>query len=101
MSPTTPHQSPGRHRAWRAEEFIELGLAMDPDARSATVARLIAATLCDQPTGALERFASTGRLDAQAALAELNQLKVPLQQEPWVQALGHHILLTVGQGDNS
>lgn len=101
MSTTTPWDGPGRHRDRQAEEFIELGLAMDPDARSTTVARLIAATLCDTPTGALERFASTGCLDAQAALQELNELKVPLQHEPWVQALGHHILLAAGRGDPS
>lgn len=78
----------------RAREIIELGLALDPEARSQTLARLIAASLHDGPDTALARFAATGVLDPEFALQELNDLRVPLEQEGWVDALGRYILLT-------
>ncbi len=76
----------------KAQQLIELGLAMDPDARSETLAPLIAASHHHGVGTALERFASTGVLDRQDALNELNQLRVPLEQEGWIDALGRHIL---------
>lgn len=80
----------------RARQTVELGLALDPEARSETLARLIAASLHPGSGSALERFAATGRLDRERALKELNAVRVPLHQEPWVDALGRHILLTAG-----
>lgn len=80
----------------RAAQTIELGLALDPEARSQTLARLIAATVHPGDDSALSAFASTGVLDAEAALAELNDLQVPLEQEGWVDALGRYILTSAG-----
>ena len=77
----------------RARQLIELGLALDPEARSETLARLIAASLHTGDGRALERFAATGRLDRQQALAELNDLRLPFEREGWIDALGRYILL--------
>ena len=82
----------------QARQLIEIGLHMDPSARSETLARLIAASLHDGPGTALEAFASTGELDAQAALEELGDVRVPIEQESWVTALGRFILT---RGDRS
>lgn len=79
----------------RARELIELGLTLDPEARSQTLARLIAATIHSGDGSALERFAAAGTLDRQAALAELNLVRLPLEREGWVDALGRYILLSV------
>ncbi|KJL19573.1 hypothetical protein RL72_03226 [Microbacterium azadirachtae] len=76
----------------KARHLIELGLALDPDARSETLARLIAGSIHGGPATALERFAATGELDPESALSELNDLVVPLESEPWVDALGKHIV---------
>lgn len=78
----------------KARQLIEIGLAMDPEARSETLARLIAASLHQGVGTALERFASTGVLSRQDALNELNQLRVPLEQEGWIDGLGRYILAT-------
>ena len=80
----------------KARQLIELGLALDPEARSDTLARLIAASLHTGPGSSLERFAATGTLHQQAALEELGDLRVPLEQEAWIDALGSHILLYTG-----
>lgn len=80
----------------KARQLIEIGLAMDPESRSETLARLIAASLHHGVGSALERFASTGVLERQDALSELNQLRVPLEQEGWIDALGRYILATSG-----
>jgi hypothetical protein len=61
------------------------------------VARLLAATMHDGPGTALEAFASSGDLDAERALTELNEVTVPLEREAWVDALGHYILTTGGR----
>lgn len=61
------------------------------------IARLLAATMHDGAGTALETFASTGTLDAEAALAELNDVTVPLEREAWVDALGHYILTRGGR----
>ncbi|MCS3427099.1 hypothetical protein [Leucobacter aridicollis] len=76
----------------RAKQAIELGLALDREARSETLARLIAGSIHEGPGTALERFAGNGILDAERALNELNRLIVPLEQEGWVDALGRYIL---------
>ena len=81
----------------KARQLIELGLALDPDARTETLARLIAASVKGGQETALGIFASTGRLDAPAALDELNAVRVPLDQERWVDALGHHVLRSGGR----
>lgn len=78
----------------RARQLIELGLALDPEARSETLARLIAASLHNGEGTALERFAATGHLDRQQALTELNDLRLPFEREGWIDALGRHVLLT-------
>lgn len=78
----------------RARKLIDLGLALDPEARSETLARLIAASLHTGEGTALERFAATGTLDHQQALTELNDLRLPFEREGWIDALGRHILLT-------
>ncbi len=80
----------------RARELIEIGLAMDAESRSETLARLIAASLHGGPSTALEAFAATGRLDKQQMLQEVNDLRVPLEQEGWVDALGRYILQGAG-----
>lgn len=80
----------------RARELIEIGLTLDPEARSETLARLIAASLHHGPGSALEIFASTGHLDQQGGLAELNNVRVPFELEGWVDALGRYILLNSG-----
>lgn len=74
-------------------DAINLGLTLDPEARSETLARLIAASIHDGPGTALEAFASTGTLDPQAALDELNHVRVPIEHEGWIDALGRFILL--------
>lgn len=61
------------------------------------IARLLAATMHDGPGTALEAFASTGGLAAERALAELNDVVVPLEREAWVDALGRYILGTGGR----
>ncbi|MBM7502925.1 hypothetical protein ACFPER_05560 [Agromyces aurantiacus] len=91
-SSTITHATPDQ--SGTARQLIELGLALDPEARSETLARLIAASLHEGPGTALERFASEGELDAESTLRELNDLRVPLEQEGWVDALGRHILAT-------
>lgn len=83
---TTPDQTN------RAQELIELWMSIDPEAQVKALARLIAATLHAGPGSALERFASTGKLDPEAALAELNDVYVPLEREGWVELLGRFIL---------
>lgn len=61
------------------------------------IARLLAATLHNGPGAALERFASTGELDAEAALRELGDVTVPIEREGWVDALGHYIITKGGR----
>jgi len=62
------------------------------DVADTGIARLIAATLHDGPGSALDHFASTGELDAEAALRELGEVTVPLEREGWVDALGRFII---------
>jgi hypothetical protein len=88
--PTTPDQTD------RARELIELWMSVDTDAQDPALARLIAATLHAGPGSALERFAATGTLDAERTLAELNDVRVPLEREGWVDLLGRFILSGAG-----
>ncbi len=92
MTPTitTPDQTD------KAREIITLMIALDPEAQGHTLARLVAATLHGGSGTALERFASKGQLDSEAVLAELNELRVPLEQEDWIDVLGRYILLNAG-----
>ena len=80
----------------RAQQLVELWMSVDPEAQDTSLARLVAATMHAGPGSALERFAGTGELDAQAALAELNDVRVPLEREAWVDLLGRFILSRVG-----
>lgn len=75
-----------------AHFIIDAWLTLDPNSRDAFLAQLIAATIHDGPASALERFAGTGVLDAEAALAELNDITVPIEREPWLDALGRYII---------
>lgn len=81
----------------KATFIIEAWLALDHEAQDISLARLIAATIHAGPGSALERFAGTGELDAQKALEELNDVTVPIEREPWVDALGRHILVHGGR----
>lgn len=96
MNSSTTTASAAPDQTDRARELIELGLAIDPEARSETLARLIAASVHDGADTTLGRFAATGTLAAQAALKELNRLRVPFEQEVWVDALGRYILRHAG-----
>lgn len=92
MTPTitTPDQTD------RAQELIALWMSVDPEAQDKALARLIAATIHAGPGSALERFAGTGHLDAETALAELNKVRVSLEREGWVDLLGRFILSGAG-----
>ena len=81
----------------RAVQIIALMMTLDPEAQSQTLARIIAATIHHGTGSALERFASTGHLDPETALQELNDVRVPLEREDWIDVLGRHILLTAGE----
>lgn len=96
MNSSTTTRGAAQDHSDRARELIELGLALDPEARTETVARLIAASIHSGDGSALATFAATGTLDRQAALAELNLVRLPLEREGWVDALGRHILLAGG-----
>lgn len=87
---TTPDQTD------RAQELIELWMSVDPEAQDTALARLIAATLHGGPGSALERFAGIGTLDREDVLAELNDVRVPLEREGWVDLLGRFILSGAG-----
>lgn len=86
LTKTTPDESS------RAQDTIEIWLALDPEAQNEKLARLIAATIHAGAGSALERFATTGDTDAQTALDELNHVRVPLEREAWVDALGRFLL---------
>ncbi|WP_033106688.1 hypothetical protein [Microbacterium profundi] len=81
----------------KAMQLIQMGLALDPEARSETLARLIAGSVHGGIDTALCWFAGTGELRAETALAELNDLRVPFEQEGWVDALGRYVLATGGR----
>lgn len=80
-----------------ARFIIDAWLALDPGSQDACLAQLIAATLHGGPSTALEHFAGTGELHAEDALAELNDLSVPIEREPWLDALGRYIITSGGR----
>lgn len=80
----------------KASFIINAWLALDPHTQDAFLAQLIAATVHEGPDTALGQFASTGRLSPEAALAELNDVHVPIEREPWLDALGRYILASAG-----
>ncbi|WP_448810393.1 hypothetical protein [Agromyces bauzanensis] len=98
-SSTTTHAitAAAPDEADKARQLIELGLALDPEARSETLARLIAGSVHGGIDTALCWFAGTGELRPEKALAELNSVKVPFEQEGWVDALGRYILSQGGR----
>lgn len=81
----------------RATQLIELKLSLDREAQDEALARLIAAAVHPGPGSALERFAGTNFLDGQAALHEINQLRVPLERKTWLDALGRFVLSRGGR----
>ncbi|MBC9944192.1 hypothetical protein ICL81_06650 [Leucobacter sp. cx-328] len=93
-TPSTQISAPDQSE--KATQIIKLALLLEPEAQGIAVARIIAATLHDGPGTALERFAATGNLDAESVLDELNDVRVPFEQEAWVDALARHILFTKG-----
>lgn len=93
---TTRKPNTGPDQSERAAQIITLMLTLDPEAQPNTLARIIAATIHEGSGSSLERFASTGLLDSELALQELNDVRIPLEQEDWVDALGRYILLTAG-----
>ncbi|MBX3195395.1 MAG: hypothetical protein KF727_09920 [Microbacteriaceae bacterium] len=95
MKPTNKRSAPNQTE--RASQLIELWLTLDLEAQHATLARLIAASVHPGPGSALERFAGTGALDAQTALEEINEARVPLEQEVWLDTLGRFVLLRGGR----
>ncbi|MFW8744749.1 hypothetical protein [Mesorhizobium japonicum] len=80
----------------RATELIELWLLLDVEAQDEALARLIAAAVHDGVGSALERFAATGCLDGQRALEEINEARVPVSREPWLDCRGRHNLTRGG-----
>lgn len=81
----------------RASQLIELWLTLDVEAQHETLARLIAAAVHAGPGSALERFAGAGVLDSEAALREVNDARVPIEQETWLDTLGRYILYRGGR----
>lgn len=92
-SPISAAQAAAPDESRQAQELIELGLALDPEARSVALARLIAAAIHPGTGSALQVFASSGFLEQNDMLDELNHVQVPLEQEAWIDALGRFILL--------
>ncbi|GEK80127.1 hypothetical protein [Agrococcus baldri] len=80
----------------RARDIITLLLALDIEDQQTTLARVIAASVHDGPGTALEQFAGTGQLDAARALDEIDDLRVPFEQEAWVDALSRHVIFARG-----
>ena len=81
----------------KATFVIDAWLALDPEAQNEFLAQLIAATMHAGPDTALGIFAATGRLYAAEALEELNDVRVPLEREGWVDSLGRYILSQGGR----
>lgn len=103
LNPTTNSSTPpavytptqivaGPDQTERARELIELWMTLDPEAQDEYLARLIAAAVHPGLGSALERFAATGSLHPQDALDELNEVRVPLERESWVDMLGRFVI---------
>lgn len=95
MTTTTKRIAPDQTE--RASQLIELWPILDLEAQHETLARIIAASVHPGPGSALERFAGTGLLDAQAVLEEINDARVPMEQEAWLDTLGRFVLLQGGR----
>lgn len=80
----------------KAERAMQAVLALDNEATQVALARTVAGLLHDGPGTALERFAFTGELDAEAILDELDRVEVPFEEEAWVDALARYVLFTSG-----
>lgn len=80
----------------RAHQLIDIWSTWDTEAQDSSLARLIAASVHTGPGSPLARFAGTGEIDPEPALAELNLVQVPLEREAWVDVLGRHILGIAG-----
>ncbi|MDX2375640.1 hypothetical protein M4I32_02360 [Microbacterium sp. LRZ72] len=93
---TTPHSltaDPSQiDQSELTQTLLDNWIDADPEAQDESLARLIAASIHDGAGSALERFAATGLLDAEAALSELNDVRVPWEREAWVDALGRYII---------
>lgn len=82
----------------RARALITVWMSLDTEAQDEALARLIAATIHDGPGTSLEHFAATGRLHTDTAFEELNDVRVPLDREPWVDYLARFMLTKGGRG---
>ncbi|MFZ4893303.1 hypothetical protein ACL9RL_02515 [Plantibacter sp. Mn2098] len=90
---TTPTKvAAGPDQTERARELIEFWMTLDPEAQDEYLARLIAAAVHPGLGSVLERFAATGSLHPQDALDELNEVRVPLERESWVDMLGRFVI---------
>lgn len=91
---TSSTQIPERVTAHQTEanRAVQATLAFSSSLQQQTLARMVAATICEESDSALERFASTGTLDSQAVLDELERVEVPFEQEAWVDALARFAL---------
>lgn len=81
----------------KAHRAVQTMLALDRDVLQVAFARTVAAMLHDGPGTALERFAATGDLDAEAILDELDRVEVPFEEEAWVDALARFVLFNSGE----
>jgi hypothetical protein len=93
INPTNSTQIVARpDQTERARELIELWMTLDPEAQDEYLARLIAGAVHPGLGSVLERFAATGSLHPQDALDELNEVRVPLERESWVDMLGRFVI---------
>ena len=60
------------------------------------LAQVIAGAIADSEHIAMQQFASTGELNAEALLDELDRVEVPFEEEAWVDALARFALFTSG-----
>ena len=96
-SPTpSPAPAPRPPTTSQTRRALTAMRALEGNALQSALARTVAAMLCDDPTSALDRFATTGALDAEAVLDELDQVQVPFEEEAWIDALARFVLFTTG-----
>lgn len=93
---TSPSTNPTRATTAQADQAVQTLLTLDHVARYSVLARVIAATLHEGYETALETFATTGQLNAEAVLDDLDRIQVPLEEEAWVDALARYVLFTGG-----
>ncbi|WP_043534113.1 hypothetical protein [Actinomyces polynesiensis] len=58
------------------------------------LAQVIAGAIADSEHIAMQQFASTGELNAEALLDELDRVEVAFEEEAWVDALARFVLFT-------